>query len=150
MESVAESVQRAPSEEAVDPARRPLIVLSWIASVVITTGTFLYTYPTTLRVVEQVMVALHAYGGDLMTLVGIWYLVHHLSRTWRMWRFKLSRWSGYVAVTAFLISAVSGVYGQVVELPSDTVAWQLHVVSSIVLVVMGCVHGAYGLRRRFS
>ena len=133
-----------------DPARRPLVVLSWTASVVIITGTFLYTYPTTLRMVERIMVALHEFGGDAMILVGFWYLWNHLARTWRMWRFKLSRWSGYIAIAAFAVSAVSGGYGQLVELESDGTPWKLHVISSIVLVVMACVHGAYGLRRRFT
>ncbi len=150
-QSVSVGVEEAVKDQSSDdPARKPLIALSSFAGVAVVTGTFLYCYPDTLQAVRRAMILMHDLSGDLMILSGAVYLWIHLKRVWRMWRMKLSRWSGYVAVAVWIIAAVTGVYGQIWDMKSGSDAWTIHTISSVALVVLACFHGGYGLRRRFQ
>ncbi|MEQ9502642.1 MAG: hypothetical protein RIT81_37570 [Deltaproteobacteria bacterium] len=146
-----ESVElQSSAAEAVDPARRPLIFLAALATIATTTGTFIYCYPDTMKVVFDGMIVVHDISGDLAIVVGGWYLWLHLKRTWRMWRRVLQRWSGYITVLVWLVAAGTGVYGQFVPMPSGSTISTIHVISAIALVALGCFHSGYGLRRYFK
>ncbi len=146
-----ESVElQTSAREEVDPARRPLILLAALALIATTTGTFIYCYPDTMKVVFDGMVVVHDLSGDLALVVGGWYLWIHLKRTWRMWRRVLQRWSGYVAVLVWIVAAATGIYGQLVPMPSGSTMSTIHIVSAVALVASGCFHAAYGLRRYFK
>jgi hypothetical protein len=133
-----------------DRARRPLVWLLWLTSIATATGTFIYTYPSTLESVRQVMIWTHDLSGDLLIAIVVLYLALHLPRTWRMWKRVLSRWSGYVAVLILAVAAGSGLYGQLVVLEPNTMIWQAHLVGSVAWVVLGSFHAAVGLRRRWK
>ena len=150
MQQPMEVAAPAAVQESDDPARRPLIWLAVFASIATTTGTFIYCYPDTLEVVFRGMVIVHDVTGDLTILAGAWYLTIHLKRTWRMWRRVLQRWSGYAAVAVWIVAAVTGVYGQIAPMPSGSTMSTIHAISATALVIIGCVHGGYGLRRYFK
>ncbi len=132
-----------------DPARRPLIALSAAAFIAVVTGTFMYCYPSTMETFQRSMVVVHDVSGDLTVVAGVWYLAIHLKRVWRMWRRVLQRWSGYFAVGVWSVAAGTGIYGQIYPMPTESVMGVLHVVTAIAVVVLGCFHGGYGLRRKF-
>lgn len=142
-------VQAAP-EVSDDPARRPLMLMAVFASIATITGTFVFCYPDTLEIVFDSMVVIHDITGDLTIVAAVWYLTIHLKRTWRMWRRVLQRWSGYVSVLVWGAAAVTGVYGQFVEMPSGSTMSTLHAISATAAVVLTCVHSGYGLRRYFT
>jgi hypothetical protein len=131
-----------------DPARRPLIIVSVAGLVAVVTGTFMYSYPTTLEALQSGMVLVHDASGDVTLAAGAWYLFIHLKRVWRMWRRVLQRWSGYFAVLVWVVAGGTGIYGQLEPMPSTSTAGLVHIVSSIAAVVLGCFHGGYGLRRK--
>ncbi len=137
------------STQPADPARRPLYVVAVMAFIATVTGTFIYAYPNTLQSVRSAMIVVHDLSGDLLVVAGVWYLWIHLARTWRMKKRHLSRWSGYVAVLLWIVAAATGVFGQLVAMPSGSTPSTLHAISGIALLVLGCFHGAYGLRRYF-
>lgn len=132
-----------------DRARRPLVWLLWLTSIATATGTFIYTYPSTLEAVRTAMIWAHDAAGDLLIATSVLYLALHLPRTWRMWKRVLSRWSGYAAVLILVVAAGSGLYGQLVGLDPEGWVWQAHIVGSIAWVVLGSFHAAVGLRRRW-
>jgi hypothetical protein len=129
-----------------DPARPRLIALAWLGSFSTITGVGLYSYPSTLGVIRRGLIIAHDVIGDLLVAVAIAYFIVHLARTWRMKKRVVSRWTGYVAITAFAIAAVTGIYGQVADMPSGSAASWVHAISSLALVVLACFHGAWGLR----
>ena len=137
-----------PRPYAEEPARRPLIILSTVASLATVTGTFIYSYPETLASVRQAMIWLHDIAGDLMVVAGAIYLWIHLKRTWRMRKLGLSWWTGIVTIAVFVVVAATGIYGQVEPMPSGSTLSTLHSVSTIALLALACFHGGYGLRRR--
>lgn len=142
--------QNPPRTEAEENARRALIAFVSCAFVATTTGTFIYSYPSTMRSIMTAMIWTHDLSGDFAILSAVYYLSIHLKKVWRMWRMVLSRWTGYVAVVVWLIAAGTGVYGQFVEMSTETTVGMIHVISSIAAVVIASVHGGYGLRRYFS
>lgn len=137
------------AEARVDPARRPLIIAAIAASIAVTTGTFIFCYPNTLEAIRRGMIIVHDISGDITIVAAVWYLSIHLKRTWRMWRYVLSRWTGYVALTVWAVVAVTGVYGQIFDMPTESVMSWIHIASSAIAVVIVCFHGGYGLRRHF-
>ena len=136
------------SDRALDAARRALWVFGTLGFVATVTGTLYYAYPETLRGLRPALRLMHEASGDLLIGAGTFYLVLHLRRTWRMWRRTLSRWTGTVALACLVLSSLTGLYGQL-QVLADSSVWWAHVVSSIGLVVLACLHGAYGLRHRF-
>lgn len=132
-----------------DRAWRPLLWLLWLTCIATATGTFIYTYPSTLESVRQVMIWAHDLSGDLLIATAALYLALHLPRTWRMWKWVLSRWSGYLAVLIFAVAAGSGLYGQLVAWEPGDWIWRAHMIGSVAWVVLGSFHAAVGLRRRY-
>ena len=143
--------QEAPSRTvAEEHSRRALIAFVAGAFVATTTGTFIFCYPNTMRSVMRVMMWTHDLSGDFTILSAVYYLSVHLKKVWRMWRMVLSRWTGYVAVTVWLVAATTGVYGQFIEMSTATTVGLVHAISSIAAVVLASIHGGYGLRRYFT
>lgn len=132
-----------------EATRKALIAASIFASIATVTGTFLYCYPSTMKVVRDAMVLTHDVSGDLTIAAAVVYLWLHLKRTWRMWRFKLSRRSGYVAVAAWLTSGATGVYGQLTPMPAESPIGLVHMFSSVIAIVLASAHAYMGLKRHF-
>lgn len=129
-------------------ARQSLVALAALASVAVVTATGLYSYPETLAPVRGPLVFLHDVSGDAAVIVSALYLYLHLSRTWRMKKQRLSRYSGLLLVGLWAVTAVTGVYGQLFPLAQGTWSWRLHVVTSIAIIVLACFHGAWAYRPR--
>jgi hypothetical protein len=90
----------------------------------------------------------HDISGDLLLVGGVFYLVAHLRKTWRMKRLKISRWTGYFAVASWLVAGGTGIYGQIYPMASrSTISW-VHALASLALIVLACFHGAWGFFRR--
>lgn len=129
-------------------ARQSLVALSVLASVAAVTATGLYSYPETLGPVRRPLVLLHDVSGDAAIVVSALYLYLHLSRTWRMKKQRLSRYSGLVLVGLWSVTALTGIYGQLFPLEQGTWPWRLHAVTSVAIVVLACFHGAWAYRPR--
>lgn len=129
-------------------ARQSLIALAVLASIAAVTATGTYSYPETLAPIRGLLVLLHDVSGDAAIVVSGVYLYLHLTRTWRMKRQRLSRYSGLVLVGIWSITALTGLYGQLFVLEQGTLAWQLHAVTSVAIIVLACFHGAWAFRPR--
>lgn len=132
---------------AKDPARAPLLAVTVLAGVAVTTAVGLFSYPSTLGAVRGALVVLHDLSGDLLLIAGVLYLSAHLRRTWRMKRRPVSKWSGYAAVLAWITSGATGIYGQLAPMPSGSSQSVVHGIASLALVVIACFHGAWGFLR---
>lgn len=131
-----------------EPARTPLIALSTFASIALTTGTLMYTYPETLRPIRTPMEWTHDVSGDLMIAAAVVYLWIHLKRTFGLKKRAVSTWTGYLSVAFVTVLSVTGVYGQIEPLePGSALHWA-HLVCAVIATVLGCFHGVHGLRRR--
>lgn len=129
-------------------ARQSLIALAVLAGIATVTATGLYSYPATLASVRGPLVLVHDVSGDAAIVMSGLYLYLHLSRTWRMKKQRLSRYSGIVLVAIWCVTALTGVYGQLFVLEQGTLAWQLHAVTSVAIIVLACFHGAWAYRPR--
>lgn len=129
-------------------ARQSLIALAVFASIAAITATGTYSYPETLAAVRGPLILLHDVSGDAAIVMSGLYLYLHLSRTWRMKRQRLSRYSGLVLVAIWSVTAVTGLYGQLFVLESGSLPWRLHAVTSIAIIVLACFHGAWAFRPR--
>ena len=129
-------------------ARRALIALVATASVAAVSGTLIYCYPSTLGAWRGPIVLIHELSGDAAILCSGIYLLAHLMRVWPLRRLRLSWWSGLAATAVWGVAALSGVYGQLKPLESGTWLWHAHVWTSLFSVVIGCLHGVWGLRPR--
>lgn len=131
---------------ASDPARARLVAFAVFGGLATVTGVGIFCYPSTLGGARRVLVFLHDLSGDLGIVIGLAYLAAHLRRVFPMKRRAMSRWTGYFSVAAFLIAAVTGVYGEVAGMPSGSPLSRAHLFSSLALVGLACFHGAWGLR----
>ncbi len=94
------------------------------------------------------MALIHELSGDAAILLTALYLWNHLSRTWRMKKATISRWTGLCVVGLASLCALTGVYGQVTELERGSALWFLHFVSSVAIILGACFHGLWAYRPR--
>ena len=131
-----------------EPARRPLIALATLASIATVTGTFMYTYPETMAPIRDEMVLVHDVSGDLMIVATIVYLWVHLKRTFGLKKRPISTWTGYTVVSVMAILYGTGVWGQVDVMTSGGALHGTHLFTAVIVIMVGCFHGVFGLRRR--
>ncbi|MBI4821657.1 MAG: hypothetical protein HY791_35680 [Deltaproteobacteria bacterium] len=125
-----------------------LIALSAIGFLVTVTGYLLYAYPETLGPWHSGLSNTHGILGDLCAAVALGYVVVHLLRVWRMKRLTASRWTGFATVSLFGLAAGTGVAGQWEPMIEGSALYLAHSAVSVLLVLIACVHGAWGFRRR--
>jgi len=138
----------APRPYALEPARRPLIALATLASIATVTGTFMYAYPETMAPIRGEMVLVHDVSGDLMIVVTFWYLWVHLKRTFGLKKRAVSTWTGYTVVSVMAILYGTGVWGQIEEMAAGTPLHGTHLATAVIVIMVGCFHGVFGMRRR--
>ena len=128
---------------------RSLRWFAYMASVCAVTGTFLYCYDVSLAPVRGPMIIAHDVSGDCtVALLGV-YLIGHLARTWGLRRARpLSWWTGVVAVAAWAVTAVGGLWGQFAPLERYSPLWWTHAIGSLAAVIVAGGHCAYGFRAK--
>ncbi|MBI2378255.1 MAG: hypothetical protein HYV07_29915 [Deltaproteobacteria bacterium] len=134
--------------DTLDAARPWLSMLVVIGFLVTVSGYLSYAYPETLGSWHAGLSDLHGVLGDVCFGAAAGYVFVHLFRVWRMRRLLASRWTGYSTAGLFLISAGTGIAGQVERLVEGSWLYLLHSALSVLLVLLACVHGAWGFRRR--
>ena len=127
-------------------ARIYLWVLSSMLFIAACTATGTYAYPVTLEAIQGGMVFVHDASGDIAIVVSILYLYNHLSRTWRMKKAYVSRYTGIAVVTLWTVAAVTGIYGHFYPLDDRTPMWWAHFVTSVAVVLGVIFHGLWAYR----
>lgn len=125
------------------------MILSSLSVVAILSATLLYCYPDTLGELSGGLAWIHEWSGNLAVAASGVYLWIHLGRVWPMKRLKISRYSGLILVALWLLSAGTGIYGQVVEWDKEGTLYLVHVFSSVFSVALSCSHGAWAYRPKF-
>ena len=126
---------------------RCLIWFAYTAALSAGSGALLYCYWSQLGAARAVMAVVHEFSGDVAVLLLVVYSWGHLRRTWILRRKRaLSWWVGVGAATAWVLAAVTGVFGQLWTLRDSPVLWWLHAVGSFAALVIVCFHAVHGFR----
>lgn len=129
-------------------ARTYLYWLGAMAFIAATTATMTYSYPETFGLIEGAMIVTHDAAGDIAIVISVLYLFNHLSRTWKMKKQVISRWSGILVVALWAVAGLTGLYGHFVKLEDGTLVWLIHAWFAIIVTIIACAHGAWAYRPR--